>query len=899
MGHDDDEHVELAISGFRNAVKLYCRKKTTALTSIPQEIQDLLDHAAHCVRQLTSKRQSLENGLTYLQNTLWPKILLKQLQENSSSAHDTELLLQHFLHQCLRLHDGVMLLVSGECRHPGDISNAKKQPHKFQSKLAKQTRDDGYTLLFKAPGGYSGFGWDELFDAKVGIKTRLLCGLAIISKKKSMDEDSIWDYLMRHGGEALETLLDQLELSQLDHVLKKNLKQQVINDLKKLTKETPSKKATAVSFELRDKTEELCDGKTTVQRRGDLFQVSDPKGVLPNGLSAQDWSRIMKPPELQTKKALQADSKSTRNSKSSRESKRRFIVEDSSDEEDSVPHPSNRLHKQHQSAYSPQTPIAKSSESGLNIKVARKENTPQTPAQETSLAEIKKQMGADGVALEAAREAVEKEEAIASKAAKADEAEAMETTIEEGEDNIRRKRKKVNGLLKRTEKMYIQEAWDECLGLRDLLITVGNQILHGCTTYDNKQQRINALLRAHKHFKEAKTVVDDQDKLLRRSRVHGEVSALEGCLWSRDLLLMLGRASVNMGITSIDLATQTKGKAHYNTVEAKQYLRTAAEELKEAKEYAGLLRSRASTDSRNWKSDRLETARDAIRADALEALIMRSMGKVLWYQGTRNEAWNICKTGAALFESAARTYHDAGASDQAVHSELCNLATECVLTCTVVADLAESCWQHFTPSATVEGGDRHLFFFRESLTKACDVIDSIEQFFISNPSEEFTFEEFMEEEAIPGKRAIQQEIKEIEEWWEKRRVLTNPHMVVNSSVPDIPIPRSELGSVGLDKPATKWFTVNEGSRRQKKKRRGGNSMYHKNSGQLLSAVTVRDGQDIFSQSSGIQSQKYRPWGDELLPQIIDEATGQSVPKIEYPCVAPSMPPEIRAMLDSA
>ena len=41
--------------------------------------------------------------------------------------------------------------------------------------------------------------------------------------------------------------------------------------------------------------------------------------------------------------------------------------------------------------------------------------------------------------------------------------------------------------------------------------------------------------------------------------------------------------------------------------------------------------------------------------------------------------------------------------------------------------------------------------------------------------------------------------------------------------------------------------------------------------------------------------KYRRWGDELLPQIWDEAKGKMVPHLQYPCVAPPMPPEIAAI----
>jgi hypothetical protein len=903
-----DEETELAIRGFRNAVQTYLRTKAkppSSNGSIPERIQDLLDHTAYCVRQLTSKRQSLENGLSYLQTELWPKILSKCQATPTGPTGHTQLL-QHFLEQFLRMHDGLTLLVSGEVRHPADVAERKKQPPKFQSKLTEQYREDGYTRLYKAPEGYSGFGWDEFFDEKVGIKKRLLHALVKVSKNEANTEDTIWEDLLEKGGLALETLLDQHDLKrgQVERALKTDLKERVINDLKKLAKVTPSKNVNAVFFVLHDKMEALCDGEIKVYRRGDQFQLHDRDGLLPNGLSKENWSRIMKLPESTAKNALEVNSKSTNNRKAAivnKSRRRRVILEESSDEEIGPSHPKKQLNK-----HSPQTPIAKPSASGLNVKVARKENTPPTPAQGTSLAVIKKQMGADGRALEAAREELEKEEALASKAAKIEEAEAMETTIEEGEANIRIKRKKLTRALGDTENMDILEIWDDCNGFRELLMVVGNQILHDCATYDDAQRRIKALLEAHAHFTEAGTVVDEQNKLLRKARAEGTFNAAEASYRSRNLLLMRGRATVNMGITSIELATQTKRKSHYNTVEAKQYLRTAAEELKKAKEYAESLRSRASTVFKNWSSDRLKTAEDAIRADELEALTTRSMGKVLWYQGSRNEAWQECKARAALFAGATKKFHEEGARDKAVHSALCNLATGCVLACMHIADLAYSSLEHLTPLGPIEERDLLLCYFKESLNKACDVIDSIETFFIKNPIEELTFDEFMDEEALMGKEAIQQIIRETEqEWLENQKAGTNRPIVVNSSDPErcpISLPRGELvsESLGLDKRPTRWFTVNEGSRRQKKKRSGPRPMYHENSGQLLSVLAPRERQGIISPSAdGIEPQKYRPWGDELLPQITDEVTGKSVPKLEYPCVAPSMPHEIRAMLDAA
>ena len=144
--NDNDSHneqVELACQGFRNSVQAYCRRYIVAASSsssekkkvlLPKDVEDLVSHSSYFLRNLIGKRRSLENGLCNLRRNLWPIIL------DRFHKHPTEraALLQHFLEQCLRLHDGLLLLVSGECRHQGDIrrannSNRKETP--FRSKL--------------------------------------------------------------------------------------------------------------------------------------------------------------------------------------------------------------------------------------------------------------------------------------------------------------------------------------------------------------------------------------------------------------------------------------------------------------------------------------------------------------------------------------------------------------------------------------------------------------------------------------------------------------------------------------------------------------------------------------------------------------------------------------------
>ncbi|CAB9520062.1 expressed unknown protein [Seminavis robusta] len=917
MDNDEKEQVELALRGFRNAVECFCRRNHADGAS-SKLVHPLLDHTEFLVRQLTRKRRSLEHGLTFLQTTLWPQEILHRFL---SSDHRTRVaLLTHFLNQCLRLHDGILLLVSGECRHAADIRRAKRS--KFQSKLKSQElRPDGYTKLFNAPGGYTGYGWDEFLDQQVGVRQRLLQTLQKISinkkKKTRKSLDQIWDALMAQGGEALEALLDthesKMKLIQQGFTA---LRDSVVRDLKKTAKIQNNVK---VAFVLYDKMEKLTYGTIEISRKGDQFQVNDPQGALPSGYTVQDWSKVMALP----KSVVQSKSsgKETKNSKKTYagNKRRRVIAEESSDEEGDKKKSSSaksapakgKQQNQKTASCAPKSPIVAKA-TGLNVKIAKpietsgKGNSP--PG--TSLAQIKVQMGADIQALEAAREEVEKEEAVASKAARADEVEANATSIQEGEAFIRKQRAVLKRVLRnQSEKRDIKEIWDTREVLREQLMTVGNQILWDWQPTENDKipahhrDRQSALLVALKYFQEAKEVTEEQDKLRRTLRAQGKYTTAEACFFSRNLLFLLGNAHANIGITCIELANETKRHTQFKTVEAKQYLRDAAENLGTAQAFAESLRSRASTDQKNWGSNLLETAMDAVRADQLETLAMRWLGTALWYQGTKKEAWKQIKAGAALFSETSRKLESEAGIDTGIHRVLCELGSKCYDVCIAIADLASADMERMPlTSGSVQDGEKLLSYVKGSLMKASEVIDTIYNFFILIPSEELTFDEFLTENEMMGEQAIQLHLKTVEEWWERSRKIATRPIAVDSIAMEkrpFPLPRSEVEPMGLENMPTRRFTMDEGAnhRRHKKKRRGANPMYHKHSGELLSAVS--DGFGAADDKQQEPPKRYRPWGDELLPQLVNEATGRSTPKIEYPSVAPPMPAHILAMLQAA
>jgi hypothetical protein len=233
---DLPEHITLACSLLQSSVERQIgkRQKSNRKVTVPplsptciRAAKDATQHGCHVVQQLYVKRSSLSHGIRAFVTFCGP-FVLQQLQtltllptttpiptysrsqrlqfqhdDASASSHQDAAtamttvtcqvvrLLTHWFRNYLRLRDGLVLLHSGECRHRGDVraaaattttqhNNSNNNKHNHKSKLGQQsTRADGYTTMYSGDH-YSGYGWDELFDEHVGVKTRLV--LALLGK---------------------------------------------------------------------------------------------------------------------------------------------------------------------------------------------------------------------------------------------------------------------------------------------------------------------------------------------------------------------------------------------------------------------------------------------------------------------------------------------------------------------------------------------------------------------------------------------------------------------------------------------------------------------------------------------------------------------------------------------
>jgi len=142
-------------------------KLTPARQSALQPYFDFFDiwFARH-----TELISSLSNGIDAFEKKT-DRLLTNLPSESDDTKH--KLLLSWFL-SFLRFRDSQVFAMSGECRHPHDVSEAKKS--KLSKLKTKGIQGDGYTEYFKADH-YSGFGWDEFNDDEVGIHARIKTAL--------------------------------------------------------------------------------------------------------------------------------------------------------------------------------------------------------------------------------------------------------------------------------------------------------------------------------------------------------------------------------------------------------------------------------------------------------------------------------------------------------------------------------------------------------------------------------------------------------------------------------------------------------------------------------------------------------------------------------------------------
>jgi hypothetical protein len=939
-----DEDVELAVKGLSNAVSVIYRKyerrrSKSSSTNLPElstsqrrRIDHITQHMQHCLNQLLHKQESLQTGFRYLRSTVWPSMLQRQKQCQHFSITALTSDLTHFFTQLLRLHDGLILLVSGECRHAGDSAAATAETNKFPSQLATGQHDcaDGYTRLYSQESTYSGFGWDEFMDSNAGLQQRLLKLLKPLIP--SSQRDDLWDTLTETGAAGLEALLSTLEVTmheiQHDFV---SFTEQVTTELTMtLQKQVQQPAKVTVQCSLADKLEKLRVTVRThvfqLERRASAFQVTDPRGVLPTtarrchnkgiksskgnssaSAATAEWARIMDLPELKEEEsahvagALGNETTIGGAAGGALKKKRRLVIQDSDDEgndDSAVLSVNNNQKEKKNSDHRQRVPDAGS---GLVVRVVQAQ-TRDTKAEHStatlqlSLRDIKLQMGVDVDGLAAALDGLEAEEAGASRAAAViDSAPTdffMDSSSEQHEIQLAEfKVKKRKGVLNKVIMRDIpddNEVWDAREGLREALMTAGNSLLWATSSLSKK--RPEELKTAIRYFGESKDLVQQQEKLhAKMTRESGDFSSASH-FYRRNLLLLRGQAHTNMGITMIECSRQLNEQGG----ERKVYLRGAIKELEIAQECAQTMKSHAEVDN-NEGSGSVETMLDVLRAQQLESLLARWMGTAYWRQGRRKESVDIFERGAVDIAEAQCSQN---ICDEDLFEAELQLRAESYYSCTALADLASGaleCSPRSSQSDVLAKYDELLLIATKALDRAVSISETI-QVRLQCSRTGGTFEAFQHDHEVMEAKALRRSREEIRDWWQRRKAAFQPIFISNGKPSSLP--RNDIfadGPLRTEATPKLRFVVSEGSRRQKKKKKDGGF----SSGLVGYSTNGVNAPNFDGGAARVrQPRQYRKWGDELLLRHLDESTepGRSVPN-RCPSTAPDMPSDIIAILE--
>jgi tetratricopeptide (TPR) repeat protein len=445
-GEEEDHVVETAIrqlnAGINKVIDRWERKQGKDLPQLRQRVQRLARRIRHVFVALRQNQHSLTLGMACLDRMLHNTI-------TNNNNMDVRLAFATLL----RLHDGYILTVSGECRHAGDRDRAQRSP--FPSQLHENE------ALYSKNNVYSGTAWDDWNDAKCGLRTRL-CQLLRLHD---------YDDFVEPGRPAavFEDMVSQTE-------------QTLIGMQGGFTRlKAKMERVYSAKIVWRDRMEKLSADRVQLERVGSQFQVPMALGVT----TMEEWEALMKPMKKKDEK------------------KKKRIIADSDDDDDvlakcGAKKPSNTATKQQRSV--PQD------DHGLQVKISVLKKDVDLPV-DVSINEIKQTMGVDIQQLEEARLEVEGEEEQARIEADAIDDAEPEISSDQAKRRVKRARKGYeNALLTNDD----TEIWNARELLREALMRAGDILLSTTTTTATNDDQ------ALSYFESAAALVRSQQQLDRK-----------------------------------------------------------------------------------------------------------------------------------------------------------------------------------------------------------------------------------------------------------------------------------------------------------------------------------------------------------------------------------------------
>jgi tellurite resistance protein len=801
MSDDETDIIELAIKSLEKAISQIlkrCDHKPNDKSH--RRIRRLVEHARHIFIELFNKRRSLKAFLLWFRQE-WIRIQV------DLDIYPVQIL-QHSMQHFLRCQDAFILLTSGECRHEHDTKLAKTT--KFRSRLSTlQERDDGYTVLYKDTGIYSGYGFDEFNNEVVGIR-------ALLVKELKRYHKSPWDYLERQGGtELLESLLDQheREAKELQHSLQ-SLKRRMIEDMNKRL--TP----TNLKFATQDKMERLClsaqGRRINLERRAGSFRIEGP--LLPDkNKKPKDWNCCSFNFKNEKKDPFPTWEKQKR---------RRIIV--NSDGEDEIIDICDK--NDTKSNNNPEQTAGKSS--GLVVRI---DSSCSNSEKEDSLAVIKNQLGVNTHDLEQAREILEGED--------------TKTNWIFEQEKVVRLEKILNRVLTRDE-IDENEVWDARECLRYACMEAGNKYL-----WDS---RVGCVGRALDNFEKAKQIVEMQQKSQQQQQqaADGE-SAL---LVQLNLMYLHGQAVVNIGISLVD-------NCHRKISTSKDKVLRAIKEFETAQLLMAKLHGLAGK-ARKSSSSTIESTSYVFKSKQLESLACRWMGRGFWLISQEKKSIAAFEQASQTFNDAnLQEWQNSG-----YYGDIFEVAAEAIYATCDLADRCYSRMEEFEYQSALlrKKGNGMLDTVTRALNRHIEISESIERYYCPFRAKHFRVE--FDISSIEDVRLYRDEIVKRWKDLVNKQVSCAPptkgHRRLTVKRSDVTSSTNIV--LTSDEPRSNSIFSSDGSKRRRYQTHSKESYYTNGYRGNKERVPSTNTDAVYALSSEVSHHQPRPpiqfrkWGDEIL-----------------------------------
>jgi hypothetical protein len=348
---------------------------------------------------------------------------------------------------------------------------------------------------------------------------------------------------------------------------------------------------------------------------------------------------------------------------------------------------------------------------------------------------------------------------------------------------------------------------------------------------------------------------------------------------NRNLFYLQGQATVNLGIAMLE---SFKSPYSASTKSSISTVLRAIPKLEAAKDCVSKMKSNI-----NIVSPRsLDEASDLLKADQVECLASRWIGKAHWMAGQQDKAIGVLQTASQLV-----TKEKVEKLSMGLEEDVLDLVAECLFSLHTIADVACSQLEELARSSPAKG-DLMVDLVKRTVKRHCDIMDMVKL-----QSDNSSVEQFLLENDIPSAEELTNHVTSVMEWWTALKERRNrPLLETQNILPKCPIlhRRSDLSSFSVEmitepsaeaiKQDSKWH-----SRQQQQQRRA--------QGQTTTTAShpIRSLHAITPPSDRLNSPptQYRPWGDELFWMSYEQKHENVANKstLPYPSCAPLMPEE--------